>query len=98
MYSDGIYCSVVVLFIHIAHIIYLFVIDPYKQSLKVHTVGIMFNNFLYLIFLITINFINYSEDIHPDATLGLGYATIVCCFLSILITLVRLYYELKYGK
>lgn len=98
MNSDGIYCSVVVLLIHTFHIVYLYLIDPYKQSLKVHTVGMMFNNFVYFLFLIIINVINYSEDIHPDATLALGYTIIFCCFISIVITLVRLYYELKYGK
>lgn len=98
MESDGIYCSAAVLIIHIAHMVLIYIIDPYKQSLKVHTVGLMFNNFVYLVYLVIINVINYSEDIHNDVTLGLGYTVIVCCFISVIITLVRLYYELKYGK
>jgi uncharacterized membrane protein len=98
MNSDGIYCSAVVLGLQMAHMVCLYLIDPYKQSLRVHTVGIIFNNVIYFIFLVIINVINYAEDLHKDVTLGLGYGMIALGFISIIITAVRLYYELRYGK
>lgn len=98
MNSEGIYCSVVVLVIQMVHMVCLYLIDPYKQSLKVHSVGIIFNNIVYFIFLVIINVINYTDDIHKDLALGLGYGIIVLGSISIIITIVRLYYELRYGK
>jgi hypothetical protein len=98
MNSDGIYCSAVVLVIQIVHMACLYLIDPYKQSLRVHNVGIIFNNVIYFIFLVIINLINYAEDLHKDVTLGLGYVMIALGSISIIITTVRLYYELSYGK
>ena len=98
MNSDGIYCSAVVLALQTIHMVCLYLIDPYKQSLRVHSIGIIFNNVLYFALLVIINVINYTEEIHRDITLGLGYGVIIFGSISIIITIVRLYYELKYGK
>jgi len=54
-----IYCSAIVLGIQLVHLIVVIIINPYKQSLKIHTVGMILNNLFYLVFLVVINFINY---------------------------------------
>jgi len=58
-----IYCSCIVLVIQIIHMLVIFVINPYKKSLKVHIIGMMLNNGIYLMFIIFINVINYVDDI-----------------------------------
>jgi hypothetical protein len=98
MESDGIYCSAISLTVHLIHILYVYRTDPYKQSLKIHTIGMIFNNIIYLIYIIIINVINYSDDIYPEVTLFLGYGMIFGCSISIILTIIRLYYELRYGK
>jgi hypothetical protein len=59
IYYMKVYSSVIVILIQIIHMIVIFCINPYKMSLKVHTIGMLLNNFIYLAFLVIINFINY---------------------------------------
>jgi len=96
--ASKIYGSTIVLIIQIIHIINIFLINPYKQCLKVHTIGMMLNNAIYLVFLIIINFINYFDEINQTLMILLGYGMSTCCGISIIITIIRLYYELRYGR
>ena len=93
-----VYTSVIVLLIQAIHMIVIFCIKPYKMSLKVHTIGMFLNNAIYLVFLIIINFINYMPTMQPSIAMYFGYAMIAFCIVSIIITIVRLYYELRYGR
>jgi hypothetical protein len=97
-YYIKVYTSIIVLVIQAIHMIVIFCINPYKMSLKVHTIGMLLNNFIYLVFLIIINFINYMQKMQPAIAMFFGYAMIAFCFVSIVITIIRLYYELRYGR
>jgi hypothetical protein len=61
-------------------------------------VGMITNHVIYLVFLIVINAVNYIDSIHHDISLLFGYTMLGLCVLSILISIIRLYYELRYGK
>lgn len=93
-----VYTSVIVLLIHLIHMIVIFSINPYKMSLKVHTIGMLINNAIYLVFLVLINFINYMTKMQPAIAMFFGYAMIAFCLASIIVTIIRLYYELRYGR
>jgi hypothetical protein len=52
--------SAVVTFIHIIYFLLInFKINPYKDSLKIHKIGLILQHLIYLLFLILINLINY---------------------------------------
>ena len=54
-----VYFSATVLALHTIFMLALIRIQPYKQSLKVHTVTLIFNNLMVLVFLAVINLLNY---------------------------------------
>jgi len=62
--ENTIYCSVIVMIVQLAHLIIIYFINPYQQSLKVHTFGMMFSNAILLIWLVAINLINYLDEIN----------------------------------
>ena len=93
-----IYTSAIALFIHVVFIIILLFIHPYRQSLRVHSFTLIFNQLIYLGFLIVINLINYLEKLNEMVILMLAYFVCFCCACSIIMTGVRLYYELRYGE
>ena len=55
--------SIFVLALHLTYICILISINPYKKSLKIHTVGLFINNLVYLVFLIVINLINLVKNL-----------------------------------
>lgn len=60
--------------IQVIHMGVIFVINPYKKPLKLHIIGLMLNNGIYLMFIIFINLINYvDDDIGQEITVLIGY-------------------------
>lgn len=55
--------SLVVLCIHSIYILTLLWINPYRRSLRIHSVGIYVNQLVCLVFLIVINLINMVDVI-----------------------------------
>ena len=98
VYFYHVYCSSIVLGLHLIFMVIIIVLNPYRYSLKVHTIGMVINNAIYLTFLIVVNFINYLDSIHHDISLLLGYTMLGLCCLSIIFSIIRLYYELRYGR
>ena len=90
--------SVIVFILQLAYIIALIVVHPYKQSLRVHTVTLLINQIVYLIFLFFINLINFIKEMDELLIMMLGYFITGCCGVLMILTAVRLYYELKYGE
>lgn len=90
--------SVVCLVVHTFYIVLLIIIRPYKQALRIHSVALYFNQSLYWVFLVVINLINLIDVIDDFLVLCFGYFLIGCVYLLILLTVVRLYYEIRYGQ
>jgi hypothetical protein len=90
--------SVLVLGLQVLYTISLIAIHPYKQSLKVHTITLLLNQALLIVFLVIINFINLFPDMDELLILMMGYFLTGCCGLLILLTVIRLYFELRYGE
>jgi hypothetical protein len=51
--------SIVVLMVHVGYVLLLIFVNPYKLSLRIHTVGLFVCQFVVLAFLIIINLINF---------------------------------------
>lgn len=90
--------SVLALIIHIFYVALLIYIKPYELSLTIHTVGLFTCNIIYLIFLLFINIINFVDDIPDMMTLIFGFLTLGAIVVIIGLTIVRLYYEYRYGE
>ena len=90
--------SVICLTVHTFYITLLIIIKPYKQALRIHSVTLYFNQFLYFVFLVVINLINLIDVIDDFLVLCFGYFVIGCVYLLILLTVIRLYYEIRYGE
>jgi hypothetical protein len=90
--------SVIILILQIAYTIALIIIHPYKQSLRVHTVTLLINQIVYLVFLFFINLINFVKEMDETLIMILGYFITGCCGILMIFTVLRLYYELKYGE
>lgn len=78
-------------------------INPYRQSLRCHTIGLQLCQICYLIFLLYINAINYSyllsgQELDEMVTVGMGYVVLGMGTLIGLTGCVRLYYEYRYGE
>ena len=84
--------------LHVLFMASLIRIDPYRQSLRIHTVSLLANNAVFLVFLMVINLINYVNDLDSLIVLMLAYFVTGCCVCQIVLTFVRLYYELRYGR
>ena len=89
--------SLFVLIVHIAYMVLIKAIDPYKQSLNVHKYGLFLCQFTYLLFLIVINFINFVGIKVELISLVIVYLIFGLCVFIIVFTVVRLYYEYRYG-
>lgn len=90
--------SVICLTVHTFYVIFSINIQPYKQALRIHSVALYFNQFLYFVFLVVINLINLVDVIDDFLVLCLGYFVIGCVYFLILLSVVRLYYEIRYGE
>lgn len=56
------------------------------------------NQILYLVDLIVINMLNLLPHVDEFIIIGLGYLIIGSIGILILLTVVRLYYEIRYGE
>jgi cysteine-rich repeat protein len=90
--------SVLVLGLQVFYTIALIAIHPYKQSLKVHTITLLINHGLLIAFLVVINFINLIPDMDELLIVMMGYFLTGFCGMLMILTVVRLYFELKYGE
>ena len=73
------------------------IIDPYQQSLNIHKYGLFLCQGVYLVFLIGINFINFVGIRNEIISLIIVYTILVFCGIIIIFTVIRLYYEYRYG-
>lgn len=90
--------SVICIAVHTFYFVFLIIIRPYKQALRIHSVALYFNQFLYFVFLVVINLINLVDFIDDFIVLCFGYFVVGCVYFMILLTIVRLYYEIRYGE
>ncbi len=90
--------SIFIFVLQILYTIALVIVHPYRQSLRVHTVTILINQAVYIIFLAFINLINLVDNIDEFLVIMMGYFITGCCGFLMLLTGVRLYYELRYGE
>ena len=93
-----VFSSAIVCGLHFMYLLALIKINPYEQSLKVHTVTLFINNGIVMVFLIVINLLNYVDDLDEIFVLGLGYFLTGGCGLSLILSFIRFYYELRYGR
>lgn len=89
--------SVVVLFLHSIYTVIIVFIKPYKQSLRIHAFVLYMNQILYGVFLIVINLINLVDHLDEVMILYIGYGLTGWIAILILLTFIRLYYEIRYG-
>lgn len=90
--------SAIVLALHIIYAVSLLFIQPYKQSLRIHAFVLYMNQALYGAFLIVINLINFLSPVNELLILYIGYAITGWVSILIVLTFVRLYYEIRYGE
>ena len=91
----GVPCSVLVLAVHLIFMISLILINPYRQSLRVHQICVLFSQTVYLVFISVINLINLVDDLSSLVILILAYFITFCCGFTMILTIVRLYYEIR---
>lgn len=91
------FSSIIALVVHIAYIISLKIINPYKNYLKIHKYGLFACQFTYLIFILVINYINFFPQINEIYSLIIVFAILFACFAIIILTFIRLYYQCRYG-
>lgn len=89
--------SVIVLLVHFIYIGVLAYINPYKMTLRIHTVGLFTCQGVYGMFLIFINIINFLPLMHDLMVIGMVYGVFGLSLIMIIMTVVRLYYEYRYG-
>ena len=90
--------SVICLIIHVIYMIILAKIKPYQQSLRIHSIALGLNQIVYFVFLVLLNLINFIDQINDFIILCLGFFVVGCCYLLILMTIIRLYYQIRYGE
>ena len=90
--------SILVLLLQVIYTIALVVIHPYRQSLRVHTITLLINQCVYIVFLTFINLINMVEEMNETLVIMMGYFISGCCGFLMVLTAIRLYYELRYGE
>jgi hypothetical protein len=90
--------SLFVLILNLGFILILLKIKPYKQSLRIHQVSLIINHLLYAVFMVIINLINFLDTIKEIIILCLGYFIAGCVGMLILLTILRLYYEIRFGE
>jgi hypothetical protein len=95
---SGIPISVLVLCVQVFYTFWLLLIHPYRQSLRVHSITLILNHVVYIVFLVVVNLINLVNEIDESLVLMLGFFIPGCCALLIILSVVRLYYELRYGE
>lgn len=90
--------SAIVLLIHIIYVGMLIRVNPYKMSLRIHSVSLFACQGLYTMFLIFINLINFVPSIHDTIILAVIFVIFGFSLFIVIITAVRLYYEHRFGE
>jgi hypothetical protein len=90
--------SVIALIVHLVYVVLIFYIYPYKMSLTIHSIGLFTCLVLYGLFLLFINVINFVDKVDEISVLIMGYFMLGGCALIIVLAIVRLYYEYRYGE
>ena len=90
--------STYALFFQVFYLTYLIRTNPYRQCLRIHALVLYINHSLYLIFLVVINLVNFILNIDEIVILGLGYLLTGSCGCLVVLSIVRLYYEYRYGE
>lgn len=85
-------CSAYVLVIHILYTGTILVRKPYQMSLTMHSIGLILNQIVYLIFLAFVNLINFADEFEEIYVLGLGYIILALCVVLLVLTIFRIYY------
>jgi hypothetical protein len=94
---NGVPISVLFLFIELGYIAYLCKLQPYKQCLRIHSVGLLFGRFIFVGFLGFITVKNMTENLEDIVMLGACYVVVASVLLLIIFSVIRLYYDLRYG-
>lgn len=55
--------SLLILFLQGFYTVFLIYVNPYKQTLKIHSVTLLINQIVYIVFLIVINLINFLKNL-----------------------------------
>jgi hypothetical protein len=92
------YCSAAVLLVHLVYMAILIKIRPYQMSLHVHSVGLFINQIILLIVLVFVNLLNYVGDLNEILVLALGFLIVGVCAFTVVIGVIRLYFEYRYGR
>ncbi len=90
--------SVFALVLHLIYAICLLFIQPYKKSLRIHAFALYMNQLLYFCFLVVINLINLVDSLDGFVMLCVGYAITGWVGILLILSFVRLYYEIRYGE
>lgn len=72
--------------------------QPYRECLRIHTIGIVYNRLVYLGFLVFVNIKNLFPNIEELIMLVMVYFVILGLAVVIILSIVRLYYEYRYGE
>jgi hypothetical protein len=89
--------SVLCFAVQVIYMIIMLRIQPYKGSLKIHTVSLFLNQLISLVFLALINLINFMGAVNDYFILILGYFLVGCVYLLEILTILRFYFEFKNG-
>jgi hypothetical protein len=90
--------SSIVLGIHCLYTMIIMLIKPYENSLRIHAVGLYLSLILFMVYLVVINLLNLISYVDEFIIIGLGYLILGSVGILIVLTGVRLYYEIRYGE
>ncbi len=94
----GVPVSALIFFGELTYIVYLFKLQPYKQCLKIHSIGVIFNRAVFLAFLGFVTLKNLVAGINEVVMLGMCFLIVGSVFIMIVLSFIRLYYDLRFGE
>jgi hypothetical protein len=93
----GLSVSVFLMFLAAIYLIFLIIYRPYRYSFTVHTLTIITNQLIYMLILGLITLINLEVKVEEDYLLMFCYTLLGFCFTIVLLTLVRVYLDFRFG-
>lgn len=84
--------SLIALIVELIFIVLIVKINPYRQSLRIHTVTLWINHLVYVVFLVVLNVINFVERINEIIVIAMGYFITIGCGVLVVLSMIRLYY------
>ncbi len=94
----GVPVSALIFFGELTYIVYLCKLKPYKQCLRIHSIGVIFNRAVFLSFLGFITLKNLVADINEVVMLGMCFLIVGSVLIMIVLSFIRLYYDLRFGE